>query len=407
MMNNDFDTIYSVSDITSGIKNLLEMHFKSVKVTGEISNFRPASSGHWYFQLGDKNATISIVMFKSRSFRVPFSPKDGDKVVISGSVSVYPPRGGYQIIAETMSLSGTGDILALIEKRKQHFASLGYFDPSRKRPIPQFPKKIGVVTSDTGAAIRDIIHVLSRRNKSVKVVIFPTLVQGDKAGEMISKRIAQAQRMEDLDVLIVTRGGGSLEDLLPFSEASVIEALYSSRIPTISAVGHEIDNALSDYVADLRAPTPSAAAEIVSGSYDTIFSQLKNLKVDMVSSISQKMALAKSTFKQYDIDLLYDKVKQRIKDTRLYVDDHHNQQTREIQLKMSNLKKDLRTYKETLYALSPYNILERGYSIVTLKGDNQPLSAASAVDKGDEISITFNHGSAQATISEVSKGKKE
>ncbi len=399
--------IYSVSEITTGIKNLLEMHFKNVKVTGEISNFRPASSGHWYFQLKDRDATVSIVMFKSRAFRVPFTPKDGDKVIISGSMSVYAPRGGYQIIAETMSLSGTGDILAMLEQRKRHYESLGYFDSSRKKEIPRFPRKVGIITSDTGAAIRDILHVLNRRNKSVNLVIFPTLVQGDRAGEMIAKRIGQAQRTTDLDVLIVTRGGGSLEDLLPFSEEQVIEALYTCSIPTISAVGHEIDNALSDYVADRRAPTPSAAAEIVSVSYEEIYSAVRSYREEMSRIISHTIALAKSELKQYDITTMHEGVARRIKDIRLLTDDLHTRQIQHIETKMTSVKRDLLLYKETLDALSPFHVLERGYSIVTDRKEGKTITSSAFLSKGEDVSIVFKKGSADAQITNITRPQKE
>jgi len=406
-MTDEQTTIYSVSEITTGIKNLLEMHFKSVKVTGEISNFRPASSGHWYFQLKDPHATISIVMFKSRAFRVSFPVKDGDKVVITGSLSVYAPRGGYQIIAESMSLSGTGDILAILEERKRRYAALGYFDTSIKQKIPRSPEHIGVITSDTGAAIRDILHVLGRRNKSVTITIFPSLVQGEKAADMIAARIYQAQRMKKLDVLIVTRGGGSLEDLLPFSEESVIEALYQCSIPTISAVGHEIDNALSDYVADMRAPTPSAAAEIVSISSDEIFATLSSMREEMAYGISHKLSYLKSELRRYDIKNMEEIVTRNIKDMRLLIDDHQGEQIRAVQQKLSSLKQTLNLYSETLSALSPYHVLERGYSIVKKEENGTPITSSNELTHGEHVSIVFKLGKAEAEIITISKPKKE
>ena len=392
--------IYSVSEITSSLKTILEMHFSQIIVSGEISNWRPASSGHVYFQLNDSNATISAVMFKSKAFNLSFTPKDGDKVIIKGSISVYAPRGSYQIIAQSMSLSGTGDILAHIEKRKQYYASLGYFDQSRKRPLPRYIRKIGVVTSETGAAIRDILQVLNRRNKSIEIVIFPTLVQGSSADEMISKRIRQAQRMKDLDVLIVTRGGGSLEDLLPFSEASVIEALYHSEIVTISAVGHEIDNSISDYVADVRAPTPSAAAEIVSASSVEIVERVMRLRDTMLSSINHTINLYKSRVTQFSTGYLCEKVEQKITEVRLKNDDLRTQMLTAVNNKINIKKRDYELYFATLMALSPYSILEKGYSIVTHPHSSTPIKDSSTLLHDEEIEITFYKGK---TIAKVNK----
>ncbi len=393
--------IYSVSEITSSIKTLLELHFNSIAVSGELSNFRPASSGHYYFQLNDRDATISVVMFKSSAYRLSFSPKDGDKVVIKGSISLYAPRGSYQIIAQSMALSGTGDILAILEKRKQHYASLGYFDNSRKRELPRYIKKVGVVTSDTGAAIQDILQVLNRRNKSIDVVIFPTLVQGSNADKMISRRILQAQRMKDLDVLIITRGGGSLEDLLPFSEESVIEAIYTSKIITISAVGHEIDNALSDYVADVRAPTPSAAAEIVSSSFDEILENITRKRDEMISIITYTLNLYKSRITQFSTGYLGEKVEQKIAMMRLKNDDVLTQMCESVNKKITSRRRDYDVLSATLLALSPYNILERGYSIVTKEGKVSPIKDVSEIQRDENITITFHKGKAIVRVNEI------
>ncbi len=388
--------IYSVSELTNTIKTLLELHYSHIQVSGEISNYRPASSGHLYFQLSDKNATISIVMFKSKSYGLTFTPKDGDKVVIKGSISLYAPRGSYQIIASSMNLSGTGDILAQIEKRKQYYANLGYFDQSRKRALPQYIKKIGIVTSDTGAALQDILQVLNRRNKSIDIVIFPTLVQGSTASRMMSKRIRQAQKMKDLDVLIITRGGGSLEDLLPFSEEAVIEALYESEIVTISAVGHEIDNALSDYVADLRAPTPSAAAEIVSASSIEILERVQRSKEVMITTVRHTINLYKSRITQFSTGYAALKVEQKIHQMRLKNDDFISMMILSLQKKLEDRKRKYELYLSTLMALSPYKILERGYSIVTKPSSKKPIKEGSTLQLDEEIEITFHTGKAVA-----------
>ncbi|PKL12695.1 MAG: exodeoxyribonuclease VII large subunit, partial [Spirochaetae bacterium HGW-Spirochaetae-8] len=278
------DVVFSVSDLTKLLKTTLEGSFYGLTLEGEISNFRPASSGHWYFQLNDAN---------QKSWRIPFVPKDGDIVLVTGSISLYEKRGTYQILCETMVRSGKGDILALLEERKRAFAEAGFFDASLKRTLPRYPKRVGVVTSPTGAALQDILQVLGRRNNGIDIVILPAPVQGDGAAQVIADQLHAANRLELADVLIVGRGGGSLEDLLPFSEQCVIEAIVASHIPVISAVGHEIDWALSDYAADLRAPTPSAAAELVSESRSEQLERIASLKQAMAGAVSQKIALTR------------------------------------------------------------------------------------------------------------------
>lgn len=256
-----FDVPLSVSELTALIKKTLEEGFYGLTVTGEISNFRPSSTGHWFFTLKDEGASISAVMFKGSTWRVDFSPKEGDRVVINGSLDVYAARGSYQIKVETMTLAGYGEILAELERRKRRFLDLGYFAEERKRPIPAFPQRLGVVTSPTGAALQDILTVLGRRAPGLDVLVLPAVVQGESAAESIAARIRQANSLLLCDVLIVSRGGGSVEDLLPFSDEAVVKEIAQSQIPIVSGIGHEVDFALADFAADLRAPTPSAAAE--------------------------------------------------------------------------------------------------------------------------------------------------
>jgi len=233
--------VFSVAQITSYIKEILEGAFSTITVEGEISNWRPSSSGHVYFTLKDSTAQLKAVMFRSSLYGLKFKPKDGDKVRCTGRLSVYEPQGTYQLIVNKMEATGAGDILAMLEQRKQRLAAEGLFDSEKKRELPAFPRTIGVITSPTGAAIRDILQVTRRRNKNINVLVFPALVQGEGAAQTIAKMIEIANFYKLCDLLIVGRGGGSLEDLLPFSEEIVVRAVATSRIPTISAVGHEID----------------------------------------------------------------------------------------------------------------------------------------------------------------------
>ncbi len=289
---------YTVGALTNLIRDSLETSFQGITVEGEVSGFRPASSGHWYFSLKDGDALIGAVMWRSAASRLGFRPEDGMKVEVFGSINVYPPRGTYQIVCSSIRRAGIGDILAALEERKRHYAALGYFDPGRKKPIPANPSRICVITSPTGAALQDILNVTKRRSNA-DIVVLPSAVQGEGADRTLASRIREANRRRMADVIIIGRGGGSIEDLLPFSSPLVIEEIYRSRIPVISAVGHEVDWALSDYVADLRAPTPSAAAELVSRDkaqlLETIMSLKQRLQKDVRSRLQDaKMALSKA-----------------------------------------------------------------------------------------------------------------
>ena len=290
-MNNLFasDTIFTVTQITSLIKEILEASFNNITLEGEISNWRPSAAGHIYFTLKDSNSQIKAVIFRGTASKLSFSPKDGNKVRCKGSLSVYAPQGNYQIIVTSMELAGQGNILQMLEERKKKLAAEGLFDSNRKKNLPMFPKTIGVVTSPTGAAIRDILNVSKRRNPTININILPAIVQGEGAAETIVKMIELANFYELCDVLIIGRGGGSLEDLLPFSEESVVRAIANSKIPTISAVGHEIDWAISDFAADRRAPTPSAAAEMAVPLLGDIQQQLTYYKDSMYTAIKQRV----------------------------------------------------------------------------------------------------------------------
>ncbi|MDP3179177.1 MAG: exodeoxyribonuclease VII large subunit, partial [Spirochaetaceae bacterium] len=260
------EKILGVSELTALVRDALEGGFPSVVVEGEVSNCRPASSGHLYFTLKDRASMLQAVMFRYRTRGLGFEPADGMLVRARGSITVYAARGQYQLLAERLERSGEGDILAMLEERKRRLAAEGLFAEDRKKPLPRFPERLAVVTSPTGAAIRDILNVVRRRNAGIDVVVIPTAVQGDEAPSQIVRGIRAANKWNLADVLVVGRGGGSLEDLLAFSDEEVVRAVAASRIPVVSAVGHETDWALCDFAADLRAPTPSAAAELVTES---------------------------------------------------------------------------------------------------------------------------------------------
>ncbi len=390
----------SVSELTSLIKTSLEGSFYGLTVEGEISGFRPASTGHWYFSLKDQKAVISCAMWRSTIPRVGFIPKDGMKVIVTGSVSVFEPRGTYQIICTSMKVAGEGDILAMLEERKRKYDALGYFSPSVKKPIPKRPSRVAVITSPTGAALQDILQITGRRNNGMDIIILPAVVQGSEAAQTIAARIDEVNEFLLADVMIVGRGGGSIEDLLPFSEECVIEAIHRSQIPVISAVGHEIDWAISDYVADLRAPTPSAAAELVCESSLDQIEKINQLRSAMYDALYVKLNAVKLRLAAFSPENARLQLDSRLNRFRMQLDSS----TTEMQHLMHNSfrlqasKAEL--LKNKIMALSPLSVMERGYSIVT-DSEGRTLKSTSLISNGDIISVTMADGRVTAKVQEV------
>ena len=275
-MQNSTSNIFTVTQLNYSVRHLLEVELGQVWLTGEISNFSQPVSGHWYLTLKDENAQVRCAMFKMKNLRVNFRPQNGMQVLVRASVSLYEPRGDYQLIIESMQMAGDGLLQQQFEGLKMKLAAQGLFAQEHKKPIPKFVKRVGIITSPSGAALQDILHILNRRDPSLQVVIYPTLVQGKEATQDIIDTIRLANQRKECDVLIVGRGGGSLEDLWCFNEEAVAYAIYQSELPIISAVGHETDVTIADFVADLRAPTPSAAAELVSRDQQEIVRQLQH-----------------------------------------------------------------------------------------------------------------------------------
>ena len=275
-MQNSTSNIFTVTQLNYSVRHLLEVELGQVWLTGEISNFSQPVSGHWYLTLKDENAQVRCAMFKMKNLRVNFRPQNGMQVLVRANVSLYEPRGDYQLIIESMQMAGDGLLQQQFEGLKMKLAAQGLFAQEHKKPIPKFVKRVGIITSPSGAALQDILHILNRRDPSLQVVIYPTLVQGKEATQDIIDTIRLANQRKECDVLIVGRGGGSLEDLWCFNEEAVAYAIYQSELPIISAVGHETDVTIADFVADLRAPTPSAAAELVSRDQQEIVRQLQH-----------------------------------------------------------------------------------------------------------------------------------
>lgn len=289
--------ILSVSELTSAIRSLLEPNFRLIAVRGEISNLKIQSSGHLYFSLKDSEAQISAALFRSNAAELPRMPKDGDQVIAKGELSVYPPRGNYQIIVRELQYLGVGELLLKLHQLKEKLQQRGWFEPAHKQALPKLPRRIGVVTSPTGAVIQDILNILTRRFAGFQVILNPVKVQGEGSAAEIAQAICDMNRYDLADVLIVGRGGGSIEDLWAFNEEIVAKAIFESRIPIISAVGHETDFTIADWVADMRAPTPSAAAEMVIAekanlvkTLDRAALQSKNFLIQQIQQQRQRMA---------------------------------------------------------------------------------------------------------------------
>lgn len=389
--------VLTVSSLTSKIKDILEGTFRNVTVEGEISNCRPNGSGHLYFTLKDENSQISAVMFRSWASYLTFTPKDGMKIKAEGTVSVYAARGTCQIVIKKMEIAGQGDILQILEERKKRLEKEGLFSPENKKHIPQYPKTLGIVTSPTGAALRDILQITRRRNKSINVIIFPAVVQGDGAAETIVRQIENANDFNLCDVLIVGRGGGSLEDLLPFSEESVVRSVASSRIPVISAVGHEIDWSLSDFAADARAPTPSAAAEIAVPEQKKISETLERYINDYYTVLSAKIERLKLMARSFDIDNMEIRFRAIEQPLLNRLDNAMEALENGIRQKIKDTRQKINNSLTVLEGASPKTILSRGYSMVKTT-EGKIVRSKNDVRKGDRIEIYPADGKIEAFV---------
>ena len=391
----------TVTEITGFIKTILEESFTEVRVTGEISNFRPSSTGHWYFTMKDKDAAISAVMFKNRINGIKFTPKDGEKVTVEGSLSVYPQRGSYQIICEKIEPAGEGDILARLEELKQKLYKEGLFDQDRKRPLPLYPETIAVITSPTGAAIRDILQITRRRNPSVSVNILPSKVQGEDAPEDLIRQLKTANKFKLGEVIIIGRGGGSLEDLLPFSDENLVRAIASSEIPVVSAVGHEIDWALSDFAADKRAPTPSAAAEITVPEKSRIDALVNDLEKNLLDEITNRIEKIKLKAAQFKIENIENRFYKILQPFLLRFDDLKENLFSTMVSKVELYRQEARILRTKLEERNPLEILKRGFSIVRDKETGKILRFRNDISGGQKLSILNSEATYTAVVESI------
>ena len=382
--------VYSVSEITRQIKLILEDSFPALWVEGEISNFKPHQSGHLYFTLKDVDAQISCVMWRSRASTLNLQINDGLKVRVYGTLRLYEKSGRYQLDLLQIESVGLGDLQKEFERLKQRLLEQGFFDPLHKQKLPKFPQKIGIITSPTGAALHDILSVAKRRSPSTKMILLGVKVQGEGAAEEIAKAIRIFNILYPVDVLIVGRGGGSLEDLWPFNEELLARAIFDSHIPIVSAVGHEIDFTIADFVADLRAPTPSAAAEIVLPDDVEIREWLFAVQQRQKDKIKEQVARWRSDVINIKKSYSFRRPKDVLQNYIFQIEEITQRISLLIKNKTAREKVTIENFRNQLHSLNPYNVLNRGYSMVFK--NEKLISSLDLVDIDDKLSVKLKDG---------------
>ena len=394
--------VYTVSQINNYIKRILEndILLSDVYIEAEISNFKAHTSGHLYFTLKDSGAAINAVMFRSYAERLKFMPESGMKVVARGYISLYEKTGQYQLYVNSMEPAGIGALYLAYEQLKARLEKAGVFDQKYKKPIPQMPKTVAVITSPTGAAVRDIINVAGRRNPNVEIVIVPTLVQGKNAGPEIVNAIEKVNRWNKADTIILGRGGGSIEDLWAFNEEIVARAIFDSHIPIISAVGHETDFTIADFISDMRAPTPSAGAEIAVPEGNAINEKVVNLYEKITNNIQTRYSNNLSKYKYCINSYGFKNFSNTIFDNEIYVSELFNKIYNNLDGSIKRNKLMLKNCLDNIENKSPLNILKRGYSLA-YNNNGELLKSSKNVSCGDKISVRLNEGSVEAVVESV------
>jgi len=393
--------LLTVSEITRRIKLLLEGGFTGVKVQGELSNFKRHTSGHLYFTLKDESAQIACVMWRSRAAGLTFTPMDGMKVVVSGRVTVYEVRGNYQIDAASMAPLGVGELQLAFEKLKQKLASEGLFDARRKKPLPPFPERIGIVTSPTGAVIHDLLNVLRSRFPGLTVILAPVRVQGAGAAQEIADALGDLNRYGEVDVIIIARGGGSLEDLWAFNEEVVARAIAASAIPTVSAVGHEIDFTIADFVADFRASTPSAAAASVVRDRRELLEILRQSCYTLRDIIEGTITSRRDTINHLLRSYAFNRPLDSLRQSSQRLDDLHRTMVTSAAHRIALLSSRVHGVGQRIASLNPELTLKRGYAIVLKKGTM--IGSSTALHPRDTIAIKFHDGVVPSTVTDTDR----
>lgn len=391
--------VYTVSELNASVKNLLEKNIASLWVSGEISNLAQPSSGHMYFSLKDATAQVRCAMFRNQNNQAELKIKNGMQVVAQARVSLYELRGDYQLIVHNLQAAGVGVLQQKFLALKERLQKEGLFASEHKKPLPKLPRCIGVITSPTGAAIRDVLSVLKRRCALVPVIIYPTAVQGDEAAKQIVRAIATANARRECDVLIITRGGGSIEDLWPFNEEIVARAIFSSSIPTISAVGHEIDFTIADFVADLRAPTPSAAAELIVPNMLEKIETIKTYQRRLLCFMQSKIQHLKALFSANANRLQHPQ--RKLQQQQQHVDELGERLKFVWQNLLQRWHHRIDKAYGTLNALSPLATLQRGYAIV--KQGNDIVKDASSMHPGNKVDVFLAKGALECDVTSVRK----
>ena len=442
-MQNTNRTILNVSELNSEVSLLLNRGFPLLWVEGEISNYSRPASGHMYFSLKDSKAQIRCAMFRNKNIRLDLTPENGMKILVRGRVGLYEPRGEFQLIVDHMEEAGFGLLQRQFEELKAKLSAKGWFDEDSKKALPQFPQKIGIISSPTGAALQDILNVLKRRCPQIPVLIYPATVQGDKAALQLESAVRQANIRKDCDVLVLTRGGGSIEDLVAFNDENLAQALYESNIPIVTGIGHEIDFTIADFIADMRAPTPSAAAELVGPDNQYLSNNINQLQQKLISVISSKLKqkteaqkwltkrlnqqkpsyqLQQQSQRLDELDTrLKQQMQQLLNNKRLAIQalqkqlntnspkrllDNNQQKLRQtIILLHQSIRKNITAKQATLAvqiaklnAISPLKTLERGYAIVRDEKETQIISSVKQLKVGEKINTKIKDGD---IISEV------
>jgi exodeoxyribonuclease VII large subunit len=444
IVESDKTKIHTVSTLSEKIKNLLEANFDFVWVEGEISNFRSPLSGHFYMVLKDEKAQIRAVMFRPQTRYLKFMPQDGMKVIVRGRVAIYEPRGEYQVILDYMEPLGVGALALAFEQLKQKLAAQGIFDQSVKKPLPFLPQRVAVITSPTGAAIRDFLKIIRRRFANLEIIIVPVKVQGEGAVAEMVEALALVNRELDVDVIVLTRGGGSLEDLWAFNQEELALAIRASPVPVVSAVGHEIDVTISDLAADLRAPTPSGAAELLVVEKETLKQQIMQLQARLQSGLKTELASLQENLRFLSRGLR--DPRKRLADSWLRLDEMENRlcrmmsfmimdrkrslsagervlilhsplkiiaglkqkiefQNRSMEMLVTRKLRDCRTgmsmLQEKLKDMSPLSVLGRGYSITRTLPEKRVLRSSSQVNKGDRVNVKLAKGELECLVEKI------
>lgn len=390
--------VLSISQVNEYIRNLMDNNalLAGVAVKGEVSNYKVYPSGHHYFTLKDEGASLKCVMFRSSAVRLRFKIENGMKIIAVGKISVYPRDGAYQLYCSTITLDGVGDLHAAFEQLKKKLAAQGLFDPTHKKPLPAFPRTIGIVTSSAGAAIHDILRILNKRYPLASVRLFPVRVQGEEAPAEIAAAIRYANRHQLADVLIVGRGGGSIEDLWAFNDERVAYAIFDSEIPVISAVGHEPDITISDYVADLRAATPSNAAELVVPDQNALRQTMDSYSLSMLTALQQKLKAARRHLDVLSDSSCLQSADMYVKQRRSNLEQLNQRLVNAEHLKINHCKQLYLTNTAKLDAMSPLKVLTRGYAFVQ-NSKSEIIRSVKQVNPGDKLCVALSDGSLRVT----------